>query len=209
MSRLWARIARRLAVQAGYTLIELLIVMSLSTLVVGVPTAFVVLSLTQQNVASSRTAASDEEEIGVGRLTRDLRSAVPGTTTAFAWGAATASVSMTIPVPGTGGGSNETVAWSCTFSSSGLGSCTRSINGVSAVKLLSNVVSVSFSPVDSGGAPLGGGATPYSATNPAYVGITVKVLDVSQLDGSASHSVTGIYNPITLQAGVDLRNNSL
>ncbi|MDQ6608090.1 MAG: type II secretion system GspH family protein [Actinomycetota bacterium] len=198
-----------MAVQAGYTLIELLIVMSLSTVVVGVPMAFVVISLTQQNVASSRTAASDQEEIGVARLTRDLRSVVQSTTTAFAWGSTSASVSLTIPVPGTGGSSTETVAWNCAFTSSGLGSCTRAVNGGSAVKLVSNVVGVSFSPVDSGGVALGGSSAPYSATNPAYVGITVKVLDVSQLDTSASHGVTGISNPITLQAGVDLRNNSL
>jgi hypothetical protein len=74
-----------------------------------------------------------------------------------------------------------------------------------------NVESLSFSPLDAGGNRLGGSSAPYSATSPAYVGITLKVLDVSQLDGSAqpSHHVPGVRNYITVQDGVDLLNNSL
>jgi hypothetical protein len=63
--------------------------------------------------------------------------------------------------------------------------------------------------VDSSGSSLGGSTSPYSASNPAYVAISVKVMDTSQLDGAGTHAVTGISSPITLQAGVDLLNNSL
>jgi hypothetical protein len=84
-----------------------------------------------------------------------------------------------------------------------------------------NIENLSFAPVDATGNGLGGSAAPYSATNPAYVAITVQELNVSQLDNTASpsHSVecsnglatctTPTSSYITAQDGVDLRNNSL
>ncbi len=197
----------RCALERGYTLIELLIVMALSTVVVGGPMAFVVLSLTQQNVSSSRSAAVEQESVGLSRLTRDLRQVVPSTTSTFTWNntGTTATASLTLPVPGTGGASTETVLWTCTAAVPPLtpGTCTRQVNGGAAISEVTGVSSVLFAPVDATGATL---ASP--ATNPAYVGITMQVFGISQLDAGQTHTVTGIQNAITLQDGVALRSNT-
>jgi hypothetical protein len=113
-----------------------------------------------------------------------------------------------MPAPGTGDVSNETVVWSCTFGDTG--TCTRAVNGGTAVEEISNVEGVSFSPLDASGNTLGGAGPSYSATSPASVGITLQVLDVSQLDNtsSPSHVVTGVSNWITVRDGVALRGNS-
>jgi prepilin-type N-terminal cleavage/methylation domain-containing protein len=195
--------------ERGYTLIELLIVMTLGVIVVAGPLVFIVLSLRQQNVSSSRSVAATQEQTGLERLTRDLRQLVPGTTSTFTWTSTAASATFTLPVPGTQAATTESVTWSCAFGATG--TCTRQVGTGTAVKEISNVESVSFAPVDASGSSLGGSGPSYSAMNPAYVGITVKVLDVSQLDstGSPSHAVQGVSNWITVQGGVDLRNNSL
>ena len=212
MSRLWARIARRLAVEAGYTLIELVIVISLSTVVVGVPMYFVVQSLNQQNVGASRTAAAAQEEVGVGRLTRDLRSAVPSTTTSFAVGNDQRLGQPHRAGPGyrrrRPGRRWPGPAPSPRGRLGHLHAIGQQRNRSREIRP-NGVTAVNFSPWIQEWLTLGGSTSPYSATNPAYVGISVKVLDTSQLDGSASHAVSGIASPITLQAGVDLLNNSL
>lgn len=191
----------------GYTLVELVIVAALALVVVGAPLTFVVVSLQQQNVGSSRVAAANQEEVAMARLTRDLRQVVPGSTTTFTWSSTSASVTMTLPVPGSGGASTESVSWSCSPNAAGTGTCTRAVNSGTAVVELSNARTVSFAPVDSAGNSLGGSTSPYTATNPAYVGITFSVLDVSQLDRGATHAVQGVAHPITLQDGVELLSN--
>jgi type II secretory pathway pseudopilin PulG len=204
-----SRLARRLRSTSGYTLVELLVALGLTVVVVGVPMTFVVLSIKQQNVGASRAVASTREQLAIERLTRDLQQVVPGTTTTLTWSASSATVSMTLPLPGTEGVTTESVLWSCAFSSAGAGTCSRSVNSGAAVKEISNVELLSFAPVDSSGAALGGSTSPYTASNPAYVGITAKVLDVSQLDTSGTHAVSGVNNPITVQSGVALLNNSI
>jgi Tfp pilus assembly protein PilW len=150
--------------EGGFTLIELLVVMMCAVIVFGVPMSFVIEGLNQQNVSASRTAAATQEEVGLNRLTRDLRQVVPSTTSTFTWSSSTATASLTLPVPGTGGASTETVAWNCSFGASG--SCTRSVNAGTAVTVISNVEGVSFNAVDESGNVLGGSGPSYSATNP-------------------------------------------
>jgi type II secretory pathway pseudopilin PulG len=195
--------------ERGYTLIELLVVMVCTVFVFGVPMAFAITSLKQQNVSASRAVAATQEDVGLGRLTRDLRQVVPSTaaTSTFTWSSTGATASFTIPKP-TAGGSTEQVVWSCTFGDTG--TCTRAENGGTAVKEISNVEGVSFSPVDANGTALGGTGPSYSATNPAYVGVTLQVLNVSQLDNTSSPSYSAISggNWITVRDGVALRGNS-
>lgn len=209
MTALQAIKSERMKDERGYTLTELVVVMALAVIVVAAPLVFIVLSLKQQNVSSSRSVAATQVQTGLERLSRDLRQVVQSTTSTFTWSSTAASATFTLPVPNTQAASTESVTWSCTFGAAG--TCTRKVGSGTAVKEIANVESVSFAPVDASGNALGGSGPPYSATSPAYVGITVKVLDVSQLDGTASPSnaVQGVSNWITVQGGVDLRNNSL
>jgi prepilin-type N-terminal cleavage/methylation domain-containing protein len=198
------RLRSRCAEQRGYTLIELLVVMALSTVVVGVPLAFVILSLKQQNVAASRSAGVEAESVGLNRLTRDLRQIAPNTTSTFTWGGTSATASMTLPVPGSDGATTETVVWSCTgLGSSGTGTCTRTVNGGTAVQEITDVVNLTFAPVSAAGSSLTS-----TASNPSYVGITLQVLPANQLDPTATNPNDGIVNPIILEDGVALRNNA-
>jgi prepilin-type N-terminal cleavage/methylation domain-containing protein len=195
--------------ESGYTLIELLVVIVVFVAVVGIPMGFIVTSLTQSNVSSSRSAAAAQGEVGLQRLVRDLRNAAPGTTSTFTWGSTSASVSLTIPMPGTNGSSTESVSWTCSFPSGSSGSCNRSVASGAPVSEIIALTGVTFSPIDGSGNALGGASSPYSATNPAYVGITVSVLPVSQNPGGQSTRVTSDSTPITLQDGVTLLNNAI
>jgi prepilin-type N-terminal cleavage/methylation domain-containing protein len=199
----------RLSSQRGFTLIELVIVMGLGIIVIGVPLLFILLSLSQQNVSSSRSAAATQEQVGLERMDRDIRQAVASPSSTFSWGSTSASVQVYVPVAGSGGASTQKVTWSCTFGAAG--SCSRQVDSGAPVTLMTGVENVTFAPLDGTGSALGGSGPSYAATNPAYVGITVKVLDTSQLDHSSSPSqpVPGINNWLTLQDGIDLRNNSL
>lgn len=206
-------VGRRLRSERGYSLIEAVVVMALAVLVVGAPLAFILLSLKQQNATSSRAVAATQEETGLQRLTRDLRQAVANTAS-LTWSSTSATATMTIDTPGSGGGSTESVTWSCSFGNGG--SCTRQVNSGTAVTELSNVESLSFSPLDTSGNSLGGSSSPYSATDSssdpiAYVGITIQVLDLSQLDHTSapSHAVPGVSNAITVRDGVSLRDNAI
>ena len=52
------------ASERGYTLIELLMAMTLSLVVIAGPLYFMIVSIRQQNAASSRTAAAHQAETG-------------------------------------------------------------------------------------------------------------------------------------------------
>jgi flagellar basal body-associated protein FliL len=197
-------------------MIELLIAATLTVIVVGVAMLWIVSSLKQENQISSRSAATRQAEVGLERLTRDLRQVVPNSTTAFTWGGTSASTTFTIPTSGTGGASSQQITWTCSFGDTGF--CTRSVNSGTAVSEISNVESVVFAPVDASGNALTSG----SGTQAVYVGVTLQVLDASQLDTTRSHQAlqvrkcgggvtTSCYtlNPITVADGVDLRGNSL
>jgi Tfp pilus assembly protein PilW len=212
-----ARPQAEMSSESGWTLVELLVVIALTVIVVGGPMTFIIVSLKQQNVSSSRAVAATQEQAGVQRLTRDLRQALSNTAS-FSWSGSSASASFQIATPGTGGigqtETPETITWSCTFGNAG--SCTRKVGSGTAVKEIANVVSLAFAPRDSLGTLLGGASSPYSATDAtsdpiAYVGITVQVLDISQLDNtsSPSHAVAGVNNAITVTDGVGLRNNAI
>jgi hypothetical protein len=183
--------------------------MALAIVVVGLPMSFIVLSLRQQNVAASRAEAATQAELGLGRLTRDLRQIAPNTAATFTWSSTGAGASFTLPQPGTQGATNETVVWSCSFGATG--TCTRAVDGSAAVIEIRNVADLALTATDATGDQLGGTGPLYTATDPAFVGITLKVLDLSQLDSTAtpSHGVSGINNPITVEDGVEIRNNSL
>jgi prepilin-type N-terminal cleavage/methylation domain-containing protein len=216
IARLARRFALRLRCERGFTLIEMLVAMALGLVVIGLPMIWIVTSLTQQNVVASRSAAARQAEQGLERLTRDLRQVAPSSQTTFSWTASSATVTMSLPRPGTQGVSTDTVVWQCSFGDSGY--CNRSVNSGTAQKLIANVESIAFAVKDATGNSV---ASDQTSPAPAFAGITLSVLNVSQLDNSStpSHSldcirgasscVTPSTHYVTVQDGVDLRANSL
>ncbi len=190
----------------GYTLIELLIAMALSLVVIVGPLYFIVVSIRQQNVSSSRTAAAHRAETGLEQLARDLRQAMSQDASGNALhltvtqAATTTTVSFDIPTPG-----NVTtpraISWTCpSTGASAVGSCTRTLGSASSTPI-NGVISLAFSPTSSTGSALS-----LPATDPAYIGIALSVQATSQLDSTQTHTTPGISNPILVQTGVDLRN---
>jgi type II secretory pathway pseudopilin PulG len=202
--------------EAGYTFVELIVVIALALIVVGGPLTWIVYSLQQQNRVASRTSAAVSAQTGLERLTYDLRQLVPNTTTTFAWSSTAATVTGTLPQAGTGGGSSQTVTWSCAFGDTGY--CTRKLGSSGpAVREISNVESLRFALTDASGNSVASGQT---SPEPVFAAITLSVLNVSQLDSTGSHSVdcisggtgacvTPSSHYITVHDGVDLRNGSL
>jgi hypothetical protein len=104
------------------------------------------------------------------------------------------------------------VTWTCpssAASATNAGACTRQLGSGAAVARVTGVQSVTFSPVSSSGWSMS-----LPATNPAYIGITVELQLISQLDRTQpqTHIVRGSNasgpssNPLYIQTGVDLRN---
>lgn len=201
------RIAARLRCERGLTLIELLVAMMLALVVVVGPLLFIVTSIRQQNVVASRTAAARHAETGLEQLVRDLRQAMPqdasgnplhvtvsnptGTTTAISFDIPTAG-SDTTP---------RTLVWTCpSAGASTWGTCTRTLAG-SAQTVIAGVNSAVFAATGSGGTLL-----TLPATDPAYIGVTLSLQVISQLDRGQSHTAPLTSNAIKVQTGVDLRN---
>ncbi|MEA2156913.1 MAG: hypothetical protein QOE11_3053 [Solirubrobacteraceae bacterium] len=181
--------------ERGWTLIELMIVCMVSIVVVGVPLSLAVNSVVGQNNATSRSAATNRVEIGVGRLLHDLRSATHATITPT-------SATMTVPIrcvavaPAIcGTPATQTVTWACTSGAS----CTRQVASGSAFPVIANLVSASFAPVAVDGAPTA------TQTDPAYVSVSVSVRDTSE-SGDRTKTVASSSTPITVTDGATLRN---
>jgi type II secretory pathway component PulJ len=199
--------------EAGFTIIEMLLVIVLSLIVVGGAMSFLIVTLDQQNAVSSRAVAERQAEVVLARLTRELREAqdvTDGSTGADTTpvnvsydGAGTSSVSFYLPTPGSTAAGLQ-VTWTCTAG----GSCTRTASG-NTVTQLTGVQSATFTPIGSAGTVLASNAgTGSSPSYPSTVDITLQAKDISQLDAGHSHVVRGISNPITIQDGVSLRNYS-
>jgi len=144
-------------------------------------------SVITQNEATSRSAATNRLEVGVGRLLGDLRQAAHTTSVT------STTATMMLPVRTAAGGAptNQQVTWTCTNG----GSCTRKVGTGTAVVAISNVVTATF--------------TPSAATDPAYVSVTISVLDATEhgkTHDTAVRGVAGVTNPITVTDGVALRN---
>jgi hypothetical protein len=188
------RLGRRLGDEAGWGLVELLVVCVVSIVVVGIPLTLATQSVIGQNKASSRAAATNRVELGIAKLMQDLRHAVT-TTTVTATGA-----TLTVPIRSALGGTPTTqqVTWACTAG----GSCTRQIGAGTATELIPNVTTAVFAPRSAAG------ATTVPQTDPAYVSVTISVRNTNE-SGDRTATVSGMTNPITISDGVALRNFAL
>lgn len=214
-------------------MIEMLVAMSTAVVVFAATVGFFAIVINQQNNVSSRTAAINQAQAGLQQLTRDLRNAVdmnPGASisacpsmycnVSVATSTTNATTSLTFEIP-TGSGGLQQVIWTCpNTASTGVGACTRSVNGGTAQQVITGVKSVAFvltedtSPTTTvTPSTTVSGTTTYPATTStssipplASVGITLNVYDISQLDRGRSSVVHGITNPIVIQTSAELRN---
>jgi hypothetical protein len=186
--------------------------MVLGLVIAGAAMSFLIVTIHQQNVVSSRSVAERQAEIVLQRLTREVRQAqnivstsTGGDTTPVnvTYGSGTSSLSFYLPSSGSTSAGTH-VTWTCT---AGI-SCTRT-TGATTVTELNGVSAATFTPIGSSGAALASNAgTGSSPTYPSSIQIELQVKDISQLDAGQTHTVTGITNPITVQDGVALSDYS-
>jgi len=198
--RLWRRLRDE---QSGFTLIELLVATVLSLVVVGGPLTFIIVSLDQSNATVSRSSAARQADVGLARLTRDLREAqlvtnsagVNLTPVAVSNTAGVASLSLYLPNVGSvAAGSN--VVWTCAPTAN----CTRKVGAGSAIPVIRGVTAATFTGTAADGTTV--------TANPAFVAISLQVQVTSLADTGQTHTVTGAGNPVILKDGVALRNYS-
>jgi prepilin-type N-terminal cleavage/methylation domain-containing protein len=208
--------------EAGYTLIELLIAMTLALVVVGGPLIFIVYSTTQTNSVASRTFSARTGAQMLSRFGRELSQAQfyvgpTGTT-----GADTDYTPLALTTTGTTGAYSSTASFYTAIEQNGVttgataptgatttlsptastnvvwtctagGSCVRTSNGISQTEL-TGVVSAQFT----------GNTGPAGLVD--SVAINLSVRDSSQLGGPTGPTVSKVSNPILFQNTVDLRN---
>jgi Tfp pilus assembly protein PilW len=199
---------RSLGCERGVTLVELLWYVVLSLFVIVGPLYFIVVSVRQQNVVSSRTTAARQAEAGLEQLVRDLRQAMTQDASGNALHvtvsnptSTTTSIAFDIPTPGSAT-TPQSLTWTCPSSgATSAGTCTRTLGTGSAESEVIGVQFATFSPKSSSGTSM-----TLPATDPAYVDVALSVQATSQLDTGQSHTATGVSNPVTVQTGIDLRN---
>jgi type II secretory pathway pseudopilin PulG len=200
--------------ESGYTLIELVLAIALMITVLAIPMTLIVHSIYGQDTASSRSVAVRQEEAGFEQLTRDLRQATSATVTSST-GGTSASATLQLPVrvasPSlTSLPSTVQVTWTCTASTTVVGTCTRQPAGGAAAQQIYGVTSACFDTSASNGC-----TTAVSATNPAYLYLTIRARTVSQRPNAFQSGTAATVDKggssagdVTLSDGVDLRNFS-
>ncbi len=197
-------IRRRLRGEAGFTLNELLIAMVLAVIVVGAPMTLIVVSINQQNAASSRTIAAREAQVGLSQLTRDLREAqyitdasgVDTTPVAITNSGGVATLSFYLSTAGSPTVAGSQVIWTCTPNAN----CTRKLGSGAAVPWIRNVTAATFTGTSTTGTTV--------TVNPGYVSISVAARVTNLNDRTGTAALSGTTSSITMQDGVGLRNYS-
>lgn len=200
--------------ESGFTLIELLVAMALSLFIGAGAMTFMVVTFEQQNDISSRAVATDQAELGLEQLVRDLREATTGLS--ISTSSQTTTISFTVPAPGTAGSGSDSLVWTCTGSTSTPGSCSRVLTPTSGGTVtrteISGLESLTVTPYGSGDPPAALTLPITGATNVSAVALTANVQITSYgrtrttVATNPSTRGFGDTNPIVLQATADLRN---
>jgi type IV pilus assembly protein PilW len=198
--------------ERGLTIVELLVAIVIGLVVAGGLMAWLITSIKQQNVVSSRSFAARQAQTGLEQLTRDLREAMSQDTAGNTYNVTvsnptTSTTAIGFDIPGTNDAATP-ITWTCPSSgATSAGYCTRAIGGTTRSEI-GGVKSATFSPLSSSGTAL-----TLTATNPSYIGISLSVQVTSQLDSTQvggayapTHTPAGASNLIVVQGGVDLRN---
>ena len=121
---------RRLAGQSGFTLVELLVAMTMALVVFGAVLSLVLVALHQQMSTSNRADALDTAQVAVAQITKDLRQACAGTVSIPSNATSGTKVTFNIGQAPNGCTSNTTaIAWDCGVSGTGGTSCVRTVAG--------------------------------------------------------------------------------
>jgi prepilin-type N-terminal cleavage/methylation domain-containing protein len=194
--------------ESGFTLPEVIIAMSLSLGIAAALMTFMIVSIDQGNAIASRAYATGQAEPGLEQLVRDLRDAMSQNAAGTALSVTvsnptttTTSISLSIPTPGADT-TPQTVTWTCpSTGATSVGICTRTVGSGGAIHEIRGALSMAFAPYSSGGV-----LQTLTATNPAYVGITLNLQVTSVSNTTRTTAVQGITKPIVIQTGADLRN---
>jgi prepilin-type N-terminal cleavage/methylation domain-containing protein len=198
------RSRHRLADERGVTLVELVVAMAAFLVLATGATLFMIVSLHQQNNISSRTAVARDAGFALEDMVRDLREA-----TAVSFSnptSSTVALTLSVPTPNADA-TSRTVVWTCPSTASAatnIGTCTRKLSGTQTF-IVDGIQSLALT--DASGSTL---SIPPSTT-PPYLGLTLAAQVISQNNRStvlAGADAGSSTNPVTVQAGVDLRNIS-
>jgi type II secretory pathway pseudopilin PulG len=198
--------------EAGFSVVELLVGILAAVVVGAAAMTFLIVSLDQENAVSSRAAGTRQAAAALAQLTHDLSQAIPaslgGSAVTVSSSGTTTTINFSVPTQSYGGAPDYTTrqseTWTCQGTSASPGYCKRQVgSGANRVEIV-GFESMTFA--DATGATL----TP-TFTDPAYLSITMQLQETSQLDnnqyGGTPTAVRG-SQPITVQAGVDLRNET-
>jgi prepilin-type N-terminal cleavage/methylation domain-containing protein len=177
----------------GFTLIELVVAMSLAFVVLSGSFYLAAQSFRNSNAIESRATTTDQVQRGLDLLIHDLEHATSATVTTtgatLVIPSTTSTAAAVSPTPTT------TVRWVCTANAS----CTRKLAAGTAVPQITGLVSAALTPTY---------ATGSASTAPSFVQVQVQVRVVSQFAGAnaAGASPAGVTGTMTFSDGAALRN---
>ncbi len=225
----------RLGQESGFTLVEVMVAMTVGLVLAGALMSFLVSSIHAGDGIASRTFSATRVEAGFAQLTRDLREAqnLPDSAGALSNGVkvnddspvvityttgSTAHFTASFYLPNTTTSTlpGSAVTWTCTAASGTVyGTCTRAVGSVTATEI-TGVTSATITPMASDGttiatATLTGPAGSQLATPPGsppqYPSSVSVALNVVPISANDKTDTRAVTGStaITLQAGVNLR----
>lgn len=175
----------------GFTLIELVVVMSIAFVVLGGSLYLAARSFKSTNSVESFATSTDNVQRGIDELTHDLAHATSATVTAT-----TATLTVPNPDPSLAAVTptpTMTVVWTCTAGSS----CTRKVGTGTARAEIPGVVSATLTPTYTTGA---------AANTPSYVGLSIQTRVVSVQNGANGATPSDTPGLQVYTGGTALRN---
>lgn len=191
-SRIAAR-ARKGKREDGFSVMELLVAMTLAIVVLGAVVTSLVSQLNSQSLSTSRSDSAQEVIPGLERMTRDIRSATSATVNST-------GTQITLQTPERNGASTSTshqVIYTCTVG----GNCTRAETGLPTTNVISRVRGPSTNMFTPANASYTSGTV---ATAP-YIGIQLN-LAVGTVATSGNVSKTDTTRVVQYNDGATLRN---
>ncbi len=171
-----------IAEQAGFTLVEALLVMTMTGVIFAAAVGFYQVVVRQTDSTQARAASLADVRTGMDRITRDVREAKTATiSTAYGGSAVTSGNVLTLDTP------TARVVWDCTS-----GSCTRTVRDRSTYAVTEGPVT------EIGGLDVG--TAVFTSVNPI-------ASDAANVQVRLSQLPDGRDRPIVLSEDVAIRND--